>query len=146
MDSVKAIRRAAMNTLARREHTRKELEQKLLLKFPQEKEQISSVIAQLCAEGLQSDRRFAEGYIRWRANKGYGPVRIGMELAQKGVAEELLDDAINTCGIDWLHLLVQQFAKKYDSQKPATIEDKAKIHRFFQYRGFSSEQIKSLLI
>jgi regulatory protein len=141
---IKAIRRAAMNALARREHTIHELGNKLSPRFPLHKHIIPAVLQQLSDDGLQSDQRFAEAYIRWRTAKGYGVNRISMELAQKGVDEELLESAINHCGINWQQLLLEQFEKKYESQKPDSLEEKAKMQRFFQYRGFSNDQIKGL--
>lgn len=133
-----------MNALARREHTLQELKNKLSSRFPLHKNTIPLVLQQLADEDLQSDCRFAQSYIRWRAAKGYGAKRIVLELVQKGVDEELVENTMHNCGIDWQQLLFEQFDKKYDAQIPVTLEDKAKIHRFFQYRGFSAEHIKSV--
>lgn len=133
-----------MNALARREYTRKELETRLSPRFPQDKKLLLAVLEQLADEGLQSDRRFVENYIRWRAAKGYGPNRIAMEIAQKGVDDDLAGEAMDACGIDWSQQLLQQFGKKYDGQKPASLEEKAKMLRFFQYRGFPLALINTL--
>ncbi len=133
-----------MNALARREHTIHELTNKLAPKFPLHKSIIPAVLQQLSEDGLQSDQRFAEAYIRWRTAKGYGVNRISMELVQKGVDEDLVEISMHNCGVNWEQLLYEQFDKKYNAIKPSTIEDKAKMHRFFQYRGFSSDQIKVL--
>lgn len=143
-DILRSIRRAAMNALARREHTRHELEQKLMPKFPGSVNGIRLVIDQLVVEGLQSDQRFAESYIRWRAARGYGPVRISLELSQKGIADELLDDSLSQSGIDWQEHLRDQFTRKFGEEGVQSLEEKAKAMRFFQYRGFSHSDINRL--
>ncbi len=141
----KDIRRASMNMLARREHSLKELERKLIVKFPLDKKHIVKALCQLKDEGLQSDQRFSEGYFRWRSNKGFGPDRITMELKQKGVDDDTIDQAINAVEIDWYDLLKKQYQKKYQSLPPETLEEKAKYTRFFLYRGFSHAHINTIL-
>ena len=141
----KDVRRASMNMLARREHSLKELKQKLLVKFPLERKLVGNTLLELEIEGLQSDLRFSEGYLRWRANKGFGRDRISMELNQKGVVDDIVEEATKLVEIDWDDLLEKQYQKKYHSRPPQTLEEKSKYIRFFLYRGFSHSQIKALL-
>lgn len=138
------IRRAAMNKLARREHSLLELDQKLSQRFS-DKALRKQVLIDLQDDGLLSDERFAETYARSRAYKGYGADRILMELSQKGVDDGLANRSVNALEVDWSELLEQQFEKKYRSCYPETAEEKAKYIRFFLYRGFSHTQIKALL-
>ncbi|MCB1644681.1 MAG: regulatory protein RecX [Pseudomonadales bacterium] len=77
------IRRAAMDLLARREHSRLELHEKLSRRFAGCQELIQSETEKLTAEGLQSDARLAEAYVRARSNRGQGPRKIRMELRQR---------------------------------------------------------------
>ena len=49
------LRRGAMDLLARREHSRQELQNKLGRRFDVEPERISTVVEQLAQEGLQSN-------------------------------------------------------------------------------------------
>jgi regulatory protein len=86
MKKQKNAKDSALNLLARREHSRMELTQKLKLRNFSENE-ISQTIEQLTQQDLQSDKRFAECYMRSRAEKGFGPVRIKFELREKGVDE-----------------------------------------------------------
>ncbi len=78
------VRRAAMDLLARREHTRKELARKLSKKFRAVPEIVEEELDKLKAEGLQSDARLAEVFIRSRVSRGQGPVKIKMELRARG--------------------------------------------------------------
>ena len=66
------IRRAALGLLARREHSRTELLRKLLRRFPEKLALIKEELGALSEEGLQSDRRLAEVYVRSRAAQGRG--------------------------------------------------------------------------
>jgi len=140
------IRRAAMDLLARREHSSKELTQKLSRRFDDvERSVIQNVIQKLSDDGLQSDRRFAESYIRSKSLKGIGPVRIKQELTQKGVDSSLIGSAIQESEINWWDVLEACVLKKYGGFSFATPEEKAKCIRFLAYRGFSSEMVYEAL-
>jgi len=74
------VRRAAMDLLARREHSRYEIAVKLARRFGDNPKLFEQEVVKLTDEGLQSDRRLAEAFIRARTNRGRGPVKIKMEL------------------------------------------------------------------
>lgn len=135
-----ALRYAAMSLLARREHSRLELRQKLLKRFP-ESELVDTVVDNLAAEALQSDDRFAEAFITMRKNRGQGPVRIIGELQQRGVAEAIYSRYIDPSDEEWLESARTVCLRKYGAfaSKPA---QRAKQMRFLQYRGFTAEQIR----
>lgn len=139
-----AIRRAAMNLLARREQTQKELQQKLQQKFPQANSLIAETITQLTNESLQSDQRFAESFVKWRVAQGRGLIRIQIELADKGVSDELIRAAIAMANIDWQLQITDLYQRKFGDNLPNTLNEKAKIQRFFISRGFSYTQINAL--
>jgi len=67
-----------------------------------------------------------------------------MELNQKGVSDGDIEHAFRKVDIDWDGLLKYQYQKKYQSQSPETLEEKAKYMRFFLYRGFDRVSINSL--
>lgn len=140
---VLAIRRAAMDVLARRDHSGLELQQKLQNRFP-DKTAIQRVIHQLQQDGLQSDRRFAGHFIRWRAGRGYGEAKIRLELMQKGVADADITEAFAENAIDWLALLQQQYVKKYGNYLPEDMAQKARCSRFLLGRGFSYSELNQL--
>lgn len=142
-DSAKAIRLAAMNLLARREQSLLELQQKLTVKFP-ESQQIPKMLQALAKEGLQSDQRFAEAFVRYRANKGFGPERILLELKQRGVEQNIASDAIDMADINWLSILQQQYLKKTQNKNLQDLKQQAKVQQFLSYRGFSQEAIRRL--
>lgn len=139
----KTVRLAAMNLLARRDHSAAELEQKLRRRF-EDGEQVRGVVRQLQHDGLQSDACFAESYTRYRASRGFGAGRIRIELRQKGVDDVTAENALQQADINWQALLRQQFEKKFAACRPESLAEKAKQMRFFQHRGFSRDSVNAL--
>jgi len=133
---------SAMNMLARREHSVFELTRKLQQKdFPSEL--INEVIERLVVDNLLSDERYAEAYLRMRSARGYGLQRIRMEMQERGVADELISQAIEECDVDWIALAHDVRNKKFGEQPPAEFALRAKQMKFLQYRGFSHAQINA---
>ena len=130
--------------LARREHSRRELHDKLERRGYQA-EAISPVLDALEAEALLQDRRFAEVYVASRMARGFGPVRIRRELQQRGVAAELIDATCDGADPAWSEHAVSVWRKRF-SQTPAdSYSAWAKQARYLQQRGFDSEQISTAL-
>lgn len=137
------IRRAAMDLLARREHSRRELVDKLVRRFG-DTGAVAQAVERLEEEGLQSDQRFAEVFVHSRAQRLYGPLRITQELRQRGVAAPLIDAALRECGVDWLATL-QQLQQNRFGRVPATeAKERARRLRFLQHRGFSVDQWRQI--
>ncbi|THB73796.1 MAG: regulatory protein RecX [Gammaproteobacteria bacterium] len=134
-----AIRTAAIDYLSRREHSKKELFDKIFAKGAQQSD-IKEVISNLEQNNLQSDDRFTEGFINSRINKGHGPLKIVTELKNKGID-------ISTCelGYDqhqWIELAKKVREKRFGKELPQDQNNKAKQIRFLQYRGFNFDQVK----
>ena len=142
METISAndIRLQAMNLLARREHLRAELYQKLRKRFGAEAEsEIDTELDRLTEENLLSDERFAESYIRQRSGKGYGPDRIRQELRQKGLDGGLLEIAMESAEVDWVAIATEVRLKKFGPAQPGDFKEKARQLRFLNYRGFGGE-------
>ena len=141
-------RRTALNKaaacLARREHTAHELKQKLE-RSGIAKQLAVEVIGDLQSQGLVSDQRFAESFIRYRSGKGYGPQRIELELNEKGVERSLISLAIEHSECDWIQLARDVRIKKFGAGQPADYRERARQARFLQYRGFTGDQIRTTL-
>lgn len=128
--------------LARREHSRVELQEKLSKKgFP--REQVERALEQLIASNLQSDQRFLEDFIRSRVLKGNGPLRISQELRQRGIEDGL--SRIEEQAIDWQEVATRTYTKKYRSSEIADAHERAKRMRYMQSKGFSGDIIRQLL-
>jgi len=135
-----SLNERAMNFLARREHSVKELQTKLV-KADFDIDEINAVIDKLITSNLQSDQRFTENYSRYRSQRGFGSLKIRLELKERGVSAELISQALDEADIDWFTLAVTVRCKRFGEQSPTDIKDRAKQQRFLQSRGFTHEQI-----
>lgn len=136
-------RKALYQLLHRREYSRFELTRKLQQKavpIAIANELIDDFIAQ----GYQSDSRFAQSFVRSKANKGFGPLKIRAELNQHGIGVNDFDIAVKDNEIDWLAHLFSVYEKKFGEHPPADFEAKQKANRFLIQRGFSHDLIYRL--
>ena len=138
------VRARAMNLLARREHSVKELKDKLLAR-DYELDEIQLALQTLTLEGLQSDERFVESFIHARMGRGSGPTKIKAELRQRGVSDALVDDYLDERNERWYEIAEEVRKRKFGDRLPADYKERAKQSRFLQYRGFSSEHIRHTL-
>ena len=137
------IRETCIRLLASREHSRKQLLNKLLVKGF-DKDEILAVIDELALQGWQSDSRYAESYARHRIQKGYGPVSVVYELRKSGVDAVNLDDIVQKTVGSWMELLEQVYTKKYGHDRLMDRNEWAKRSRFLMQRGFSGTMISAL--
>ena len=132
-----------MNALSRREHSEKEIYLKFV-NLVNSKDTLLEEILKLKEEGLISNQRYAEAYIRSRFHSGFGPIRIKYELEKKGVIEAIIKTAFQETDLDWDDKLKSEFKKKYESNNMKISNDN-KISKFFLYRGFDLEKISKLI-
>jgi regulatory protein len=134
-------RDSAIRLLARREHARAEIKQKLRLRGVDD-QLATEVVDDLTRQRLLSDERFAEVFVRSRAERGQGPVRLRAELRQLKLSPELIDLRVRSAQVDWSQLASQIRQRKFGSKLPKVPAERAKQMRFLQYRGFTAEQIR----
>ena len=72
-----------------------------------------------------------------------GPVRIRLDLNQRGVADAVIDAALQASGADWRQLAKEVKAKKFGLDRPVDFKAKAKQMQFLSYRGFEPDQIQA---
>lgn len=143
-ESVSVLRRRAMDLLARREHSRRELRGKLLARSDAGV-RVDEVLDRLEQEGLLSDRRFAEAFVRSRVGRGHGPLRIRQELRQRGVDEAVVEQALQEQNCNWFELAEQVAHRKFGVEPVSDRRELARRLRFLQYRGFTAEQCREAL-
>ena len=139
----RSIRVVAMDLLARREHSAKELTRKLKQR-EFEDDDIHEAIVTLQRDNLQSDRRFLESVVNYRINAGFGPLKIRYDLRQKGVSDDLVDNYLSGLDVDWESNMAVQRIKKFGDSLPVDYKEKMKQARFLQNRGFSPESVMRL--
>ncbi len=137
-----SVREFAMNYLARREHSRLELEQKLARKEFEQAE-ISAALDRLVDDGLLSDTRFAESFVHARRQRGSGPLKIQAELKMRGVNETIIREYLDPQEPFWYELACQVRGRRFGEALPSEYEQRMRQARFLQQRGFSHEQINA---
>ena len=140
---VELIRECCLRLLARREHSARELLNKLEARG-YSVALIKEIINELKSENWQSDKRFAESYIRNRIHSGYGPVRIDHELRQRGIEKEDYEHIATELAGSWAELIEQVYRRKYTDSRNLNSNEWAKRTRFLQQRGFTIETIRLL--
>jgi len=132
--------RTALDLLARREHSRRELERKLGARgFPDDA--IAATLDALEESGALAAARFTESFIRARVAKGQGPARIRAELAARGIDREQAAELLRAAGIDWAALAASVRDERFGAERPSDFKERARQARFLEYRGFDRGQI-----
>ncbi|MDA0705531.1 MAG: regulatory protein RecX [Proteobacteria bacterium] len=137
-----AARKKAMDYLARREHGREELINKLR-RAGFEHDTVNEAVARLVADRLQCDARFVEAFIAARINQGKGPLRICADLRERGIADAAIFEGLEAAAHDWHAAALEVRRKKFGARRPADFKDKARQMRFLQSRGFDTDQIQA---
>jgi regulatory protein len=138
-----SCRERAIGLLARREHSRLELKQKLLFRGCDGAE-LEALLNSLVTERLQSDERFTEAYVYSRTHKGFGPLRIQAELRERGIEDGLVHRFLKRDSSEWLEHARQQWRKRF-GKAPGDFKERARQARFLQGRGFSPQVIRQVL-
>lgn len=133
----------ALRLLARREHSELELRHKLATRQFGD-DLIDTVVTELAAQGLLSDRRFADAYVRGRFERGFGPLRIQSELRERGVATDLVAETLAELSGAWLDSAARQRNKRFGTGLPEDARERARQMRFLQQRGFTGDQIRAV--
>lgn len=139
-----ACRKQAAKLLARREHSRLELERKLGQRAYDD-DVITAALDELEHDGFLDETRFAESYVRLRAEKGYGPNRIRLELNERGVSRAGVAEALAAADVDWAASAREVREKRFGGDVPDAFAERARQTKFLDYRGFDRAQISAAL-
>lgn len=139
---VPSLKARALQALARREHTRAELQARLG-PHAQDPAELQTLLDELEHRGWLSEARFVEQLTTVRRRK-YGTARILHELKEKGVSAEALDDARRRLRAGELEAAREVRRRKF-GDLPATSEARARQARFLAGRGFAAEIVHAAL-
>ena len=131
-------REQAIRLLARREHSRRELERKLFSRGHAEGA-VGAALAALAADGLQSNERYAESYVRSALARGHGERKIRAALRARGVEDGLADAHLALGQEQWLRRASQALRKRFGEAPAEDRKQEAKRLRFLTGRGFPAE-------
>jgi len=126
-----------MNYLARRDHSRFELQQKLR-EDHFNIDEIESVLDALIAEGLQDDVRVAENHVRQRRQNGYGPERISYELESKDISKKIIKEIVNPDSKDWQQQMLSLLERRFPDPEAIGLREKT---RFLLNRGYKQAEV-----
>lgn len=135
--------RLGARLLGQREYSCQTLRNKLAQRC-QDIALIDQVLAELAQQGLQSDARYAETFVRRRLARGQGPEKIRHDLTRDGIAGDLIRELLNIDEARWCALAEQARARHYGRQPPDNPREQARQARFLSARGFTEEHISQL--
>ena len=136
----RALRRA-LGLLARREHSRAELLARLV-RAGHERAEAQRTVEDLAGQGLVSDTRFAEAFIRSRIEHGGGPLRIRRDLEVRGVESSIVERLLDPDGEAWEARARGAREKRFGAALPAERNEAARQSRFLLGRGFTRRQVR----
>jgi regulatory protein len=137
-----SLRARAMRFLARREHSRAELQRKLA-PVAVEGEDVEALLDELAHKGWLSDARYAELAVRSKARR-FGALKVAYQLRAKGVGDETIAIAFASAGVDGTANLETVWRSRF-SAAPADDRERGRQVRFLQGRGFPLEDILRFL-
>ena len=138
-----SLKTRALGYLARREHSRLELEKKLAA-HAEDPAELSAMLDALEQQGFLSARRTLEQVLQVR-RKRFGSQRIVHELREKGIAEDLIAAALPALKQTELDAAREVWRKRF-AAPPADAKEHGKQMRFLLGRGFAPEVIRRVLL
>ena len=134
----------AMHILERTDKTEAQLRRKLEeSEYP--KEAVESAIAYVTSYGYLDDRRYAEHYIEWK-KQGKGKARLKMELVQKGISREIIEEVLESTDFGETREMIRQIIlKKRKTDIPMNEKEKQRLYGFLMRQGFSSSDILAVM-
>lgn len=151
-ESLARLTNLALNFLSARPRSEKEISDYLTrkiavyedIKFSEAKQSFltGQVIAKFKKYSYINDSEFAKWWVRSRINsKSKGTLQIKLELAQKGIDRQIIDDVL--AGVDQGNLAKEVLGKKFGKwQSLPFLEKKKKAYAYLAARGFDFETIK----
>jgi regulatory protein len=139
------VRFPEINFWPPRDHNQLYFLNNLKRRFPDDDALVRTQIQRLTDENLQSDERFAENFVRYRSDLGFGLMHIRQDMRQRGLSDLEIASAIEDAKIDWRAIAALVYHKKFGQVPAPDIKEKAKRIRFMLYRGFRSENYQDLL-
>jgi len=137
-----ALRNRALRLLARRDHSREEMRQRLTADDVDPSE-LEALLDELERSGWLSEQRMAEQMVRLAQGR-HGSRQVLDRLRGKGVSGEPLAQAAQALQAQELESARAVWRKRF-GHLPATLQEKAKQARFLAGRGFPAAVIAQVL-
>ncbi|NYZ63789.1 regulatory protein RecX [Luteimonas deserti] len=139
----------ALALLVRREHSRPELQRKLIARGVSD-DAAEAAVATMVEAGWQDDARFAASLARARVMAGYGPIRIEAELGTHGLGADVVAGALQSIeedgDADWPARALDLLERRFDAGVLAgDVASRRKAGDFLIRRGFGAEVMRNAI-
>ncbi len=138
-------KRRALYILAQRDHSKKELYDKLIKNYPDDL--CETVVDMMIEFGYIDEEKYTRKLYRSYVNKGWGKSKIRFELKRKGLPVSLIEQCEEEYNSeDYVEQIIQLVNKKYINK--LDFSDYASVQRVtaaVARRGFDYEDIKIAL-
>ena len=137
-----SLKGRALRLLSQREHSRKELEQKLK---PHEETpgELAEALDFLAAKDFINEKRVVESVVNRRSTK-LGAARVRQELMAKGLPADDIADAVQAMRGTELERALVVWRKKFGAP-PSDASERGKQVRFLVSRGFAAEVVRRVV-
>jgi regulatory protein len=137
-----SLKGRALRLLSQREHSRKELEQKLK---PHEETpgELAEALDFLATKDFINEKRVIESVVNRRASK-LGAARVRQELVAKGLPADDIAEAVEAMRSTELDRALQVWRKRFGTP-PSDASERAKQVRFLVSRGFAPEVVRRVV-
>lgn len=132
----------ALRLISTREHSRAELERKLIA-FEEEPGALAKVLDALATRDFINDGRVVESVLHRRSPK-LGAQRIKQELQAKGLELEAVTQAVDQLRASEVERAREVWRKKFGTP-PADAAQRGKQMRFLASRGFGGDAIRRVV-
>jgi regulatory protein len=136
-----SLRGRALGYLARREHSRAELEAKLR-RYASPADDIVTLLDDFVARGWLSDKRLVDQVVTH--SRRYGAARVLNDLRRRGVDPGLVSEAARPLRQGELAIARDVWRRKF-GVAPVDAADRMRQIRFLRNRGFSGSTIAQVL-
>lgn len=136
------LKTRALRYLARREHSRLELERKLA-PHTDDPAELEKVLGEMERRGWLSAQRVVEQTLHNRRAR-YGSRRIVRELEDKGIAEALITEAAQQLRAGEVDAAREVWRRKFGTV-PGDARERARQMRFLLGRGFDPEAVNKVV-
>ena len=138
-----SVYKKALQYLARREHTRNQLRQKLLRHA--EADEADEVLDQLERDNFLSEGRYLASYIETQVRKLYGPERIIAGLCHQGYDRSVAERSLREASVDWLARARRCYTNRFPEAQTMDDRERHRRIRFLRSRGYHEDTIRSIL-
>ena len=137
-----SLKGRALRLLSQREHSRKELEQKLKL-HEETPGELAEALDFLAAKDFINEKRVVESVVNRRSTK-LGAARVRQELMAKGLPADDIAEAVEALRGTELERALAVWRKKFGAP-PSDASERAKQVRFLVSRGFAAEVVRRVV-